>query len=156
MLQRPQTLFLALIVLSMALYLAFPIWQKSVGAETAVLDAYALTYTKGETTTETNTMYLAGLALVSAGLALFSLLQYTNRLRQMMLNLINTLVMVVLLGLSTYLSHIQANAQFAPQTSGSFKIGFFVLAVALLSNVAANRFIRIDEKKVKDAFERLR
>jgi hypothetical protein len=157
MLQRPQSLFLALIVVSMGLYLAFPVWQKTIGTESATLNAFALTYTKGDqTVTSENTFYLAGLAIAGGLIALASLLQFRNRVRQMFLNLINTLVLVGLLGASTYLANIRGNGLFAIETQGSFKIGFFVIAIALLCNVAANRFIRWDEKKVKDAFGRLR
>ncbi|MDQ1087344.1 MULTISPECIES: DUF4293 family protein [unclassified Siphonobacter] len=157
MLQRPQTLFLALIIVSMGLFLGFPVWEKTVGGQSATLSAFSLTYTNAASqVVEESKWYLAALAILAAGLALFSLVQFTNRVRQMLLNLVNTLVMIALLGLSTYESHIKANGLFNPETPGSFKIGFFAIAVALLANVAANRFIRIDERKVKDAFERLR
>ena len=157
MLQRPQTLFLALIIVSMGLFLGLPIWEKTIGEQSATLSAFSLTYTDAaKQVVEESKLYLAALAILAGGLALFSLLQFTNRVRQMLLNLVNTLVMIALLGLSTYESHIKANALFNPETAGSFKIGFFALTIALLANVAANRFIRMDERKVKDAFERLR
>ncbi|MFT4032796.1 MAG: DUF4293 domain-containing protein, partial [Siphonobacter sp.] len=157
MIQRPQTIFLAIIVVCMGLYLGFPVWQKSISTQSATLNAFSLRYTIGDKVVEeTNTIYLAVLAIISGGLALYSIFQFRNRVQQMILNLINTLVMVALLGGSTYLGHIKGNTLFLTEVQGTFKLSFYVIAIALISNVAANRFIRWDEKKVKDAFGRLR
>ena len=100
--------------------------------------------------------YLAGLALLASVLALVSIFQYGHRGRQMLFNLINSLVMVALLGLTVYTSLVQGNGLFSPEVQGTYGLGFYLLAVALLSNVAANRFIRMDERRVRDAFERFR
>ena len=45
MLQRPQSLLLALIPLVMVCYLLLPLWSKTAGAEAASLSAYELVHT---------------------------------------------------------------------------------------------------------------
>ena len=148
---------LALIPLIMACYMLLPLWSKTAGPDAASLSAYELVHTRqGAEVSNQPVYYLAGLALLASVLALVSIFQYGHRGRQMLFNLINSLVMVALLGLTVYTSLVQGNGLFSPEVQGTYGLGFYLLAVALLSNVAANRFIRMDERRVRDAFERFR
>ncbi|MFN8358080.1 MAG: DUF4293 domain-containing protein [Spirosomataceae bacterium] len=151
MLQRIQSVFLAIVSLAMGVYLVTPTWMKSSPTEQVRLNAFALIHTQGDKTLhDTNTIYLSILAIIAACVALFSVFQYHNRLRQMMLGMVNSLVMVVLLGLSVYNS-FQGGSYFEPAQRGNYAIGFYAIAVGLIANVLANRFIRRDEQKVRDA-----
>ena len=89
MIQRPQTLFLALVILMMCLSLAADNWQKSnrEGTSTAVQNAFSLTINttqNGQLTTENKPRYyLAAALILVAGLAAWSMASFKNRLLQM-------------------------------------------------------------------------
>ncbi len=154
MIQRLQSLFLALIVVAMAVFLFSPAWSKVNPAtgEAARLNAFTLDYIRPGGGTESNTVaYVAALAVLAAGLALYSMLSYRNRMRQMLLGLVNSLVMISLLGLLTYLSVFRASALFTPEVRGVYGVGFYAVVVGLICNVLANRFIRRDEQLVRSA-----
>ncbi|MFY7912172.1 MAG: DUF4293 domain-containing protein, partial [Emticicia sp.] len=94
MLQRPQSLLLLLVAVCMVFFLGTPqIWHKTVGTESISLSAYTLSYVKaGSIVKNTPVYYLAVLAVLSAGLAIFTIFQYKNRMRQMLLVSLNSLV----------------------------------------------------------------
>ncbi|WP_421828373.1 DUF4293 domain-containing protein [Larkinella sp.] len=153
MLQRIQTIFLFLIVVSMALLLGFPIWEKT-GAtptETASLTAWQLVYTQGISSQITPVYYLALMALVVAGVSLFTIFKYRNRLLQMGLCAINAIVLTALMGFVLYLTLYKGKDFFNPDDQGHFRYGFFAIVAALIFNMLANRFIRRDEKLVQES-----
>ena len=154
MIQRFQSLFLLLVAAAMVVCLASTAWTKTNPAtgESARLTAFALDYTKsGSETTSTPAFYVALLAGLAAVLAIYSLLQYKNRMRQMVLGLVNSLVMIALLGCLSYLSVYKGSEFFQPEVRGQYQIGFYAVVVGLISNVLANRFIRRDEQLVRSA-----
>jgi Co/Zn/Cd efflux system component len=59
--------------------------------------------------------------------------------------------MALLLGLTAYQIHYKAVLLFNPTDKGQNQLGFYVAIGGLLSNWLANRFIRADEKKVREA-----
>lgn len=153
MIQRIQTVFLFLVVIAMLLVVTFPLWQQVNPGQTelASLDAWSLSVRVIESEEEVSsksTFYLGVLALVVAGLALFSLLQYKNRGKQMLLNMINSLLMAVMLGLVVYTTYA-FNAEFNPQVNGAFVLGFWAIIAGMIMNLLANRFIRKDEMLVR-------
>ncbi|WP_114751699.1 DUF4293 domain-containing protein [Pleomorphovibrio marinus] len=153
MIQRKQTLFLFLVAAGMVVVAFLPIWFQVNPGQTLQLKltAWQLATTdiqSGEIQETTNTMYIGILALASAALAIFSLLQFKNRGKQMMLNMINSLLMGVNLGLIVFVSY-QANQDFNPNVTGAYVIGFYALVFALIMNLIANRFIRKDELLVR-------
>lgn len=154
MIQRLQSLFLLLVAVAMVVCLLSTAWSKTNPAtgESAQLTAFALDYSKtGGATTSTPTFYVALLAVVAAGVAVYSLLQYRNRMRQMVLGLVNSLVMIALLGCLSYLSAYKGSEFFQPEVRGQYQLGFYAVVVGLISNVLANRFIRRDEQLVRSA-----
>ena len=153
MIQRIQTVFLFLVAVSMILVISFPIWQQVNPDQTQMvtLNAWSLTTTDNtsqEIIKSEGNIYLGILALIATGLALFSLTQYKNRTKQMFLNMINSLVMVVTLALIIYTSH-QANADINPDVNGAFVLGFWAIFGGMIMNLLANRFIRKDEMLVR-------
>lgn len=153
MLQRPQSLLLLLVAVCMVFFLATPqIWHKTVGTETISLSAYTLSYVKdGSIVKNTPVYYLAVLAVLSAGLSIFTVFQYKNRVRQMLLVSLNSLVGAGLLGATVYHIQMDANKIFAPENQGEFGISFWGAFAALALNWVANRLIRRDDKMVKDS-----
>jgi hypothetical protein len=137
--------------------LFFPFWEESSmeSKEVVTINAFELVYAQtsdlvGPTVISTKpTWYISVLAILAAAVAMFSIFQYKNRLRQIQLGARNSLLMGGNIALVYYFSTkgepIIANHQ------GDFLFGFFIVAAGLFFNALANRFIRNDEKLVKSA-----
>ncbi len=163
MIQRVQSIFLFITSLAMFLVIFMPIWMETVpqgtmpgeSNEYALLTALELKYAKGGEEVESqNTFYVALLAFLASAIAAGSLFSYKDRMRQIKLNLANTLVMAAVLIIITFLL-FDAEEAFMPDTQGQWRLGFFLTPLAMLCNSVANRFIRKDEKMVRSA-DRLR
>lgn len=154
MLQRIQTLLLAVVAIAMLATTALPMWEKSSAAlnEKVTLTSYALEYFKGTASTgSTNTMVIIILAIISACIAAFSITQYKKRMLQMTLGLINSILIAVVLGYTFYQVFKVGIPMFEPENQGSYGTGFYATVLAMLCNMIANRFIRRDEMLVKSA-----
>ena len=154
MLQRIQTLLLAVVAIAMLATTALPIWEKSSAAlnEKVTLTSYALEYFKGTTSvSSTNTMVIVILAIISACIAAFSITQYKKRMLQMTLGLINSILIAIVLGYTFYQVFKVGIPTFEPENKGSYGTGFYATVLAMLCNMIANRFIRRDEMLVKSA-----
>ena len=170
MIQRIQSIFLLLVAISMGLMLAFPIWQKSsfTQKELVELNAYYLTHTEiaeapvadAEVTSaevpaemvkaQQAAWYIAILASISAVVALYSIFRYDNRLVQMKLAALNSLLIGATL-VACILLVFEGQEMIADGGDGTYLTGFYLPAVALLCNMLANRFIRKDEALVRSA-----
>ena len=154
MLQRIQTLLLAVVAIAMLATTALPIWEKSSAAlnEKVTLTSYALEYFKGTASTgSVNTMVIIILAIISACIAAFSITQYKKRMLQMTLGLINSILIAIVLGYTFYQVFKVGIPTFEPENQGSYGTGFYATVLAMLCNMIANRFIRRDEMLVKSA-----
>ena len=157
MIQRVQSIFLALAAIAMIVMIFQPIWGKDNQDKTQQLrfDASTLVYKNdGKEVNNSNTIYLTVLAFVSASLAAGSLFSYKNRMTQIKLNLFNALILLVVVILIAY-NMYTSQKLFDPTNPGSLKIGFFMPIAALFFNSLANRFIKRDEKLVRSV-DRLR
>ncbi len=153
MIQRVQSIFLLLTAIVMISVIFLPLWDKTSadGNEFISLTALEMTYLEqGELVTQQPTYYIGLLAGLAAIVALFSISQFKNRLRQIQLGALNSLLMGGSLGL-TYYYTTKANALLEPNIQGNFLVGFYVIAAGLFFNLLANRFIRRDEKLVRSA-----
>jgi Domain of unknown function (DUF4293) len=154
MLQRIQTLLLAVVSIAMLAVTALPIWEKSSAAlnEKITLTSYALEYFKGTTSvSSSNTMVIIILALISTCIAAFSITQYKKRMLQMTLGLANSIIIAIILGYTFYQVFKVGIPMFEPENQGAYGAGFFAAVLAMLCNMIANRFIRRDEMLVKSA-----
>lgn len=146
----------------MILLLLFPIWHEanSENTEIAKLNAYGLVHqqlgTEESTPITENRipLVIAAAAILVAVIAVIEAFKFNNRLTQMKLGALNALLMAIALGCSWYFS-FQAETLVNPQVQGTYDAGFFVLPIALIFNVLANRFIRRDERLVRSV-DRLR
>lgn len=164
MLQRIQSIFLALAGLAMVVTVFLPLWQKIdvEKSEIATITALELTHIRyadgsavvDEVLAEENLAYVAGLALLAAGVAFFSIFQYNNRLRQIQLGALNSLIIGGTMFLVLWKSW-DAEKLLLPDQKGTYLFAFYLFLVALILNSLANRFIRRDEKLVRDS-DRLR
>ena len=152
--QRIQTVFLVVVILSLIASIFFPIW-----VFTDALDQthklFALHYTvtqKGGATTEyfpyTTT---AILAIAAATLAFIEIGKYRNRVLQMKLGALNSLFMAGCIACAVIFS----NQLFKTFQGGVYGLGLWLPGVAVVFNLLANRFIRRDERLVRDS-KRLR
>lgn len=151
-------MFLLLVAVIMVAVLFLPFWNKiDIDTMEAVkLNAFTLNHVQiGSDESEIvmaskPTYWISVLAILAAGVALFSIFQYKNRLLQMKLGALNSLIMAGSLGFSYYYSTV-GDKLVKPETIGQFQIGFYIIAAALLFNSLANRFIRRDDRLVKSA-----
>ncbi|MCC5939695.1 MAG: DUF4293 domain-containing protein [Lunatimonas sp.] len=153
MIQRLQSVFLLLVAITMFSLPFLTIWVQVNPSQTEQLKltswALVTTSINSGQIIEHNNNYLIGILAVVAGLiAVYSLLQYKNRTRQMFLNMINSLVMGICLGATVFITY-NANETFNPEATGAYIIGFYAIIFALIMNMLANRFIRKDEMLVR-------
>ena len=158
MIQRIQTIFLFLVAVAMGCVLLLPIWHKQGTTQSAQLDAYSLAIYNGPVSdtpaSEITGIYVAILAGLSAAVALYSIFQYRNRLTQIKLGALNSLLMGGALLGAWYLSN-RGNQLIEGAENGDYLSGFYMPVAALLMNTLANRFIKRDEDLVRSA-DRLR
>jgi Domain of unknown function (DUF4293) len=156
--QRKQTIFLAVTVLCLMLSIFFPVWSLVDGSVTKML--FPLHFTV-KTTVEAGTERIASyfpysicavLCIAASTIAVIEIGKFENRLLQLKLAALNSLLMAGAIGSSVYFATrlIKAN-----QMAGEYGFGLWLPAVAMISNMIANRFIRKDEKLVRDS-DRLR
>jgi hypothetical protein len=155
MIQRPQTLFLALVIIanSLATSTGWPIWSK-VGAsgQKATLYFNEWTLVQGEQTTVTHpTIAIAILITLSTVITLITIFSFKNRVRQMMLGLVNSLLLAGSMAYAFWVIFKEAMPAFDPALQGKYGYGFYALVVALLANMIANRLIRKDEMLVQSS-----
>jgi hypothetical protein len=154
MIQRIQTIFLFLIVVAMGVALFSPIWEKAgvTPADMAHLSAFQLTVQKGITSFVTPLWYLVALLVGVATLSVYAIFQYKNRLLQTGLCAGNALLLTVTMGIILYNTILSTSKTYGnPADNGTFQTGFFAIVAALLFNALANRFIRRDEKLVRES-----
>ncbi|HBH21970.1 MAG TPA: DUF4293 domain-containing protein [Cytophagales bacterium] len=156
MIQRIQTLFLLGVVACMVAVFFLPLWEKTKGTgETQIaLDVYYLTTydmepdgTK-EVLSKKNVIYIAAIFAAAGLVALISIFQYKNRLRQIKLGALTALLLMGGIVAEVMILY-RAEQLFDTGMKGDFEIGFFVPLLALIFNSLANRFIRRDEKLVR-------
>lgn len=140
----------------MLLMLFFPIWVKGdPEGEMVILNAFNLSFEDHsglikEVISTKSVIYISIVALISAGISLFSIFQYKNRLTQMKLGLLNSVV-VILVVAGAFYAMTKGKAMVSPTDPENFKLGFMLPVIALLFNSMANRFIKRDEKLVRDS-----
>ena len=148
--QRIQTVFLLIVVLTAAGAIFLPIW---ISAD-ANHRLYALHYSfkENESVVPVYVPYvITGILLVTAAtIAFIQIGKYRNRITQIKLGALNSVVLALSLGSAIYFS-----SKLLQQHGGSYGFGLWLPAVAALFNWLAMRFIRKDEKLVRDS-DRLR
>ncbi|MDX2305220.1 MAG: DUF4293 domain-containing protein [Microscillaceae bacterium] len=153
MIQRIQSVFLFFVGFFMVLMLFFPIWKKEnpETKEATVLTATTMIYSKdGVEVKKQATFYIAGLALVSAILAFYTIFLYTNRITQIKLVMFNTILICLVLGLMVYIISL-GEKTFGPSLKDSYLVGYYLPIPAALLSILARRFIKKDEDLVRSS-----
>ncbi len=151
MIQRIQTLFLAIVSVSMGVFIAMPVWNKisSDNTQSVRMTATQLIHQQGITSYNTPIWYVAVIAGLVAIVAVYAIFQFKNRLTQAGLCALNSILMTILMALVMYFIFGKSKDLFDPTDLGNFEVGFYGLITAMISNVLANRFIKRDEKFVR-------
>lgn len=158
MIQRVQTIFMFIAVLAMIAMTFFPLWQKS-DLETSrliTMNAFEITFEQQnasgqmELLATQNVMLISIGAFLAAGVMLFSIFKYKNRMTQVKLNALFSLISAITIVGVVYYS-LKGNALMLPEKQGTFLMGFYLPIVAMFNNFLANRFIRKDEALVRSA-----
>jgi DMSO reductase anchor subunit len=148
--QRIQTVFLGVTIIALVISLILPVWQgQSEGAAVTLTPFYLL-----QNDQYTYLPYSLTAMLVVAGLtiSLIEIRRYDNRVLQMKLGVLNTLILAGSM-ICVAVFTMQLAKQFP--TGSQNGMGMYLIFVAVLCNWLAVRFIRRDERLVKDS-DRLR
>lgn len=145
MLQRIQTVYMTLAMLVMGvLPFFFPLWTEMRGATAEAAKAHSHFFMESST--------YSGLIGLSASLALLAILFYNKRQHQFVINRLNIVLNLILLGLFAYRS---LNLSGEAATVSEKGIGMFLPIISIVFLVLANKAIKKDEDLVKSV-DRLR
>ena len=151
MIQRLQSVFLLITAMALAVFLGTNTYIKTISpTESVTVNPFQLFHQVGTLSTGKPIYYIAVLASIALIVSIVAIFMYKNRLRQMIFASVNSIVMMMTLGVSVY--HILTDAR--PMVAAgeeTFHVGFFALIIAMISNLIANRLIKRDEKLVRSA-----
>jgi len=134
----------------MILMIFFPFWKAvEDGVEKVLFPLHYTIRIQGEP----NTVYFpyafsAILAVAAATLAIIEIGKFEDRMLQIKLGALNSLLMMGSLGCMVFFATglIKEN-----QLEGQYGLALWLPFIAMVSNLIANRFIRRDEKLVRDS-----
>jgi hypothetical protein len=154
MIQRPQSIFLLIVIIAeIIVCTGLPIWAKT-GTQGQSVQLFITQWTQtlnGKTVNVHGNYILFAIVVASAILSLGILFSFKNRIKQMTLGLINSLLIAITMGYIFYIIFKEAIPLFDPTVNGQYDLGFYALVVALLANMIANRLIRKDEMLVQSS-----
>ena len=161
MIQRIQSVFLVLSVICLIVAASTVYWVKSNNETQEAVNLYPMQMVhlqlvdgvQQQVATSGN-IHLFILPLFVAGILIFSIFQFKNRLRQMQLGALASMLMTLTMVLTAWRS-TQMNELIETTTYEFPAAGFFALVGTMLFNISSNRFIRKDEKLVK-SMDRIR
>jgi hypothetical protein len=152
--QRIQTLFLGLVIVSMVVGIFFPIWKGMEGDVTHRLyPLHYSTYQQTDTGVVSVPNYFpysitAILMLAAATLAFMELRRFDDRIVQIKMGTLNSLVLMGVMISAVVLAN-QMTDKFP--TQWEYGPGLYIPFVGVTCNWLAVRFIRRDEKLVRDS-----
>jgi hypothetical protein len=151
MLQRIQSVLLLLSAIALGVFLATNVWSSQTATGQVIVNPYQVLATKGSLASfQKDIFYVALMAVIAIGIALFTIFQYKNRVRQMLFVALNSLLIGAAVATSVY--HVKYDGMTIEGAGeGNFEYGIYAGFAALAFNWIANRFIKKDEKFVKSA-----
>ncbi|MBV19809.1 MAG: hypothetical protein CL870_01760 [Cytophagia bacterium] len=160
MIQRIQTIFLFLFIVTISSTFFFPVWQKIEMKDSETVDIIVTGYISsallesGNNGTVYDYFYISGILILCCILAVFSIFSYNNRLNQIkigtIISMLTTLVVFFFL-YQVFYNELYENIN----DKISFLISFYLIFLAIFFNFLSNRFIRKDELLVRES-ERIR
>ena len=149
MIQRLQSIFLLVMIIALLVATTVPIWSQAGAFHLRAWQLQEVSATS-ELTHRMPYVLLGVCCWLAAIVALYELFRYDNRGLQLRLGALNNLLILAMLFSILYLTR-QKSAQLLESTLGKYQLGFFLLIIALASNLLASHFIRKDEKLVRSA-----
>ena len=157
--QRIQTVFLVISIIALLVSLVMPIWISNGGSDatgqTQVLTPFYLMTTisgqegKGAVHSYMPYAITAMFAFASMTLSIIEITKYKARVTQMKIGALNSFFLVGVLVCSFYFStHLSKSII---QGAGQYGPAMWLPGLSVLTNLLANRFIRRDEKLVRDS-----
>jgi hypothetical protein len=140
--------------MSMLIMFFVPIWTK---VDTATLHTYTMYAWRFQETNPIDNLghtdfipyiFIGTLASIAILIALYEIFRYDNRMAQLKLGALNGLLMTGIIGLVVYLA-MKNETKLLAGVAGQYKLGFILPAIAIVSNLIANRLIKRDEKLVR-------
>ena len=160
MIQRIQTIFLILYIGALVCTFFFPVWQKisfdQNNSVNVMVTGYVsgVDFSRGNSSILYDNFFVSGLIIASCIIALISIFSYKNRINQIKLGALNSLITSILI--IYFLYEIFYNDKYIDINDKiSFLISFYLIFLAILFNFLSNRFIRKDELLVRES-ERIR
>ena len=149
--QRIQTVFLVIAIISLLGAILFPIWVHQDSIE-QVHKLFAFHYSKTAVSGESETLYFpyvvtAVLAIAAITIAIIEIGKYRDRVLQMKLGALNSLFLAGMIFCAFFFSNDLAKTF----QGGQYGLGLWLPGIAVVCNLLANRFIRRDEKIVRDS-----
>jgi glucan phosphoethanolaminetransferase (alkaline phosphatase superfamily) len=147
--QRIQTLFLVLVVISMVVSFFLPIWKiVDAGKEMQLYPLHFSTIENGVKTTQYFPFSITAILLMAAAtIAIMEIRRFDNRMTQVKLGTLNSLILAGALGSTVYFYN-QVTGQYG---YGQFGLSIWIPFIGVACNWLAIRFIRKDEKIVRDS-----
>lgn len=160
MIQRIQTIFLFLFIVTLSSTFFFPVWQKIEMKDSDSVDIIVTGYISsafldnGNNGIVNDYFYIGIILITCCLLAVYSIFSYNNRLTQIKIGTINamlTSVVVFFFLYQVFYNELYLNIN----DKISFLISFYLIFLAIFLNFLSNRFIRKDELLVRES-ERIR
>jgi glucan phosphoethanolaminetransferase (alkaline phosphatase superfamily) len=147
--QRIQTVFLALVVASMVVSLFLPIWKSVDGAREFQLFPLHFTIVEnGQRTTSYIPYCITAILMVAAAtISVIEIRRFDNRMTQIKLGTLNSLILAGVM-VCVVVFYNNATKEFG---YGRFGLSLWVPFIGVACNWLALRFIRRDEKLVRDS-----
>jgi hypothetical protein len=149
MIQRIQSLLLLICAAVLIGCLFTPAWNAVSDNTSYEVNSFALTISHETISTDKNIIFIAALVALSIFLTFFIIFKYNNRLLQMRLNMMNTILICLIEGL--YFWYIReakiliGTAEFTEK----FGLAFYLPLAALVLCFIAGKRIQKDEELVK-------
>jgi hypothetical protein len=148
--QRIQTVFLGVTILALTISLILPVWQGLSEGATVVLTPFY--FLQNDQYTYIPYSLTAVLIVAALTISIIEIRRYDNRILQMKLGVLNTLILAgSMICVAVYTMQLAKQYPTGSQNGA----GMYLIFVAVLCNWLAVRFIRKDERLVKDS-DRLR
>jgi hypothetical protein len=148
--QRIQTVFLAIAILCLVAAVFLPIWVYEDAAGKRH-DLYALHYSVTENGEKTSNYFpyaiTAMLLIAAATVAFIEIGKFKDRVLQIKLGALNSVFLAGALGAGVYF----ASTMVKTFQGGQYGLGLWLPGIAVICNWLAMRFIRRDEKLVRDS-----
>lgn len=156
MIQRIQSIYLALVFIIIAIFSFLPLVLFNVGDQLFIMNVFRFEGVENMSFVASlpNIWPLALLTAIMGILSLLSIFRYKNRQQQLKLNMLNMLFNFgLLIGIFLYADNVAKITEVGDKVNYDIGAYFPIVTVVLL--IVANRNIRKDEKLVK-ASDRLR